>query len=73
MHLIGVAVPVAPLPVVLHSNLNSLRPAGLTHIKTLDEAGLITPLLEFVSPDDLQKRLAQARKIIAEGKPGVEN
>ena len=72
-HLFGVEVPVAPLLDLLHMKLNSLRPKDLTHIETLDEAGLITPLLESDLPDDLRERLAQARKINAESKPDVED
>ena len=71
--LFGVTVPVAPLRDLLQMKLNSLRPKDLTHIETLDEAGLITPSLESELPADLRERLAQARKINADSKPDVED
>ena len=72
-HLFGVTVPVAPLRDLLQMKLTSLRPKDLTHIETLDEAGLITPSLESELPADLRERLAQARKINADSKPDVED
>ena len=65
--------PTGRLRDLLQVKLTSLRPKDLTHIETLDEAGLITPSLESELPADLRERLSQARKINAYSKPDVED
>jgi hypothetical protein len=65
-------IPVAPIKDLLRMKLSSMRPKDITHLETLDEAGLITPELERELPHDLVERLAHARQIIADSKPDVE-
>jgi hypothetical protein len=72
MQLFGIAVPVAPLADLIQMKLNSLRPKDIIHLETLDEVGLITPVIEGKLSPVLQDRLKEARKQIADSKPDVE-
>jgi len=42
--------------------LTSFRAKDETHIKDLDEAGLITPEIEASLPPELKERLSRARE-----------
>lgn len=70
--LLGLTVPVAPLPDLVRMKLNSFRPKDLVHLEILDEVGLITPDLTAALPAELQDRLAMARRQFAENRPDVE-
>jgi len=71
-HLFGLTIPVAPLTDLLQMKLSSLRPKDIIHLETLDEVGLITPVVERGLSPTLRERLQEARKQIAENKPDVE-
>lgn len=73
IQLFGITVPIASLSDLLHMKLNAMRPKDLTHIEILDEVGLITGNLERELPEVLRERLAEARRIIVESKPDVED
>ncbi|HXB71527.1 MAG TPA: hypothetical protein VNY05_25045 [Candidatus Acidoferrales bacterium] len=71
-HLFGITIPVAPLTDLLQMKLSSLRPKDIIHLETLDEVGLITPVVERGLSPILRERLKEAREQIAENKPDVE-
>jgi hypothetical protein len=50
-----------PLADLVRMKLTSFRSKDETHLKDLDEAGLITPEIEAGLPETLRVRLAQAR------------
>jgi hypothetical protein len=70
--LFDIAIPVAPLVDLIRMKLNSLRPKDVIHLETLDDVGLITPVIERELSPVLQERLKEARKQIADSKPDVE-
>ena len=70
--LFGVAIPVAPLQDLVQMKLTALRPKDLIHLEILDEAGLISPIIERGLPPGLLERLKEARQQIAENQPDVE-
>jgi hypothetical protein len=51
----------APLADLVRMKLTSFRSKDETHLKDLDEAGLITPEIEAGLPETLRARLAQLR------------
>jgi hypothetical protein len=70
--LFDITIPVAPLVDLIQMKLNSLRPKDVIHLETLDDVGLITPVIERELSPVLQERLKEARKQIADSKPDVE-
>jgi hypothetical protein len=70
--LFDITIPVAPLVDLIQMKLNSLRPKDIIHLETLDDVGLITPVIERELSPVLQERLKEARKQIADSKPDVE-
>ena len=70
--LFDITIPVAPLMDLIRMKLNSLRPKDVIHLETLDDVGLITPVIERELSPVLQERLKEARKQIADSKPDVE-
>jgi hypothetical protein len=54
-------VHLVPLADLVAMKLTSFRSKDETHLKDLDEAGLITPEIEFGLSETLRARLAQVR------------
>lgn len=54
-------IPVISLPGLIRMKLTSFRLKDQTHIKDLDEVGLITPEIEAGLPPELRDRLAHVR------------